>query len=107
MSDPTDRVRVIDAGTGHEYTEFRSIVEANPEHYSTVFDADDPDHPAYDANGVPVPPVHAVAVAGAAYDGKTVEELREELKARDLPTSGPKPELLARLVEDDTPKENS
>jgi hypothetical protein len=32
---------------------------------------------------------------------RTVEELRAELKARDLPTSGTKPELLERLADAD------
>jgi hypothetical protein len=36
-----------------------------------------------------------------SYEGMTVAELREELGARDLPTSGLKDELIARLDEDD------
>lgn len=36
------------------------------------------------------------------YDGKTVDELREILAERDLPKSGNKDELIARLVEHDT-----
>jgi hypothetical protein len=35
------------------------------------------------------------------YEANTVEELREELRARDLHTSGNKDELIARLEEDD------
>jgi hypothetical protein len=37
----------------------------------------------------------------ASYHNNTVEELRDELRARDLPTSGHKDELVARLEEDD------
>lgn len=36
-----------------------------------------------------------------SYEANTVEELREELRARDLPVSGHKDELVARLEEDD------
>lgn len=36
-----------------------------------------------------------------SYEANTVEELREELRARDLPVSGHKEELIARLEEDD------
>jgi hypothetical protein len=39
------------------------------------------------------------------YEAFTVEELREELKARDLHTSGNKDELIARLEEDDAAEE--
>lgn len=40
-----------------------------------------------------------------SYEANTVEELREELRARDLPTSGHKDELVARLEEDDAAAE--
>jgi hypothetical protein len=36
-----------------------------------------------------------------SYEANTVEELREELRARDLPVSGHKDELVARLEEND------
>lgn len=36
-----------------------------------------------------------------AYDGLKLEELRAELKRRELPTSGNKDELVARLIEAD------
>jgi hypothetical protein len=36
-----------------------------------------------------------------SYQANTVEELREELRNRDLPTSGHKDELIARLEEND------
>lgn len=39
--------------------------------------------------------------AGDGYDEKTVIELQDELRARDLPVSGNKDELVARLQEDD------
>jgi hypothetical protein len=39
------------------------------------------------------------------YEANTVEELKEELRARDLPTSGHKDELIARLEEDDAGRE--
>lgn len=35
------------------------------------------------------------------YDDATVEELKEELKARNLPTTGNKDELVKRLEQDD------
>jgi hypothetical protein len=37
----------------------------------------------------------------SSYQANTVEELRDELRARDLHTSGNKDELVARLEEDD------
>jgi hypothetical protein len=37
----------------------------------------------------------------AAYETWTAEELRDELRARELPASGNKPELVARLKESD------
>lgn len=39
--------------------------------------------------------------AGDGYDEKTVAELQDELRARDLPVSGNKDELVDRLREDD------
>jgi SAP domain-containing ribonucleoprotein len=39
-----------------------------------------------------------------AYDDMTVEELKDELYNRDLPVSGNKAELVARLEEADAPK---
>lgn len=41
------------------------------------------------------------AEAGEDYGSLTVDELREELANRDLSTSGNKPDLVARLEEDD------
>lgn len=35
------------------------------------------------------------------YDDMTVQQLKDELERRDLPVSGNKSELIARLVEDD------
>lgn len=49
-------------------------------------DADAEDAPDADAEG---------------YEAKTVEELKDELRARDLPVSGSKDELIERLVADD------
>jgi len=46
------------------------------------------------------PAVDAETV-GDDYEAMTNEQLREELKARDLATSGGKAELVARLREDD------
>jgi SAP domain len=43
-------------------------------------------------------------LAKSDYEDSTVEELRDELRDRDLPVSGTKDELVARLVEDDKPK---
>jgi hypothetical protein len=40
------------------------------------------------------------------YDDWTVDELRDELRGRQLPVSGTKPELLARLAEADRPPED-
>jgi hypothetical protein len=40
-----------------------------------------------------------------SYESWTVAELRDELTARDLPTSGLKDELVARLEEDDAAPE--
>ena len=37
----------------------------------------------------------------AGWDEYTVDELKDELKARGLPVSGTKDELVARLEEDD------
>jgi hypothetical protein len=49
----------------------------------------------------------AAATMGEApaskYDEYSVEELKEELRERDLPVSGTKDELIARLEEDDAP----
>lgn len=39
------------------------------------------------------------------YDASTIPDLQAELKKRELPTSGNKGELLARLVEHDTKSE--
>lgn len=39
--------------------------------------------------------------AGDGYDEKTVAELQDELRARDLPVSGNKDELVSRLQDDD------
>lgn len=36
------------------------------------------------------------------YDGLTADELRAELRDRELPTSGTKAELVDRLLDDDT-----
>lgn len=41
--------------------------------------------------------------AGDGYDEKTVAELQDELRARDLPVSGSKDELIDRLRENDNP----
>lgn len=40
-----------------------------------------------------------------SYEANTVEELRDELRARNLPVSGHKDELIARLEEDDAAQE--
>lgn len=40
------------------------------------------------------------ASQASAEDPRTVEDLREELRGRDLPTSGTKAELLERLQAD-------
>lgn len=39
------------------------------------------------------------------YDDHTVEELQNELRRRDLPVSGTKPELVERLTENDEHRE--
>lgn len=58
-----DFVRVRDKSTGHEYTEIKSVVEANSEAYD-VFSPNSKDHPALDHNGDPVPPVFASDKSG-------------------------------------------
>lgn len=42
----------------------------------------------------------AAAQADTPSDDRTVAELQDELRARDLPVSGTKDELIARLNED-------
>lgn len=42
-----------------------------------------------------------VLAAVAAYEEMTVEQLKDELRNRELPTSGSKSDLVARLEEDD------
>ncbi|GAB3988875.1 SAP domain-containing protein [Nocardioides marmoraquaticus] len=104
MNEPA-HLRVIDAATGHEYTVAASVVETNPDAFSTVFDADDSEHPAYDVNGEPAGAVFNIPDAAGRYTGLLVEQLRAELADRGLPTDGNKPDLVDRLVADDT-KEN-
>lgn len=41
------------------------------------------------------------------YDSMTVEELKALLRARGLPVTGTKAELIARLIEADTPSEEA
>lgn len=41
------------------------------------------------------------SAAGGGYEDRTVEELRDELRGRELPTSGTKAELVERLQDDD------
>ena len=48
-----------------------------------------------------------VDVAPLDYDSMTVEELKALLRARALPVTGTKAELIARLIEADTPSEEA
>jgi hypothetical protein len=41
------------------------------------------------------------AAAAEGYGSWTVDELKDELRSRDLAVSGSKPELVARLEDDD------
>lgn len=48
-----------------------------------------------------------VDVAPLDYDSMTVEELKALLRARSLPVAGTKADLIARLIEADTPSEEA
>ena len=48
-----------------------------------------------------------VEVAPLDYESMTVEELKALLRARGLPVAGTKAELIARLIEADTPSEEA
>jgi len=48
-----------------------------------------------------------VEVAPPSYESMTVEELKALLRARGLPVTGAKAELIARLIEADTPSEEA
>ncbi|MEA5366097.1 SAP domain-containing protein [Amycolatopsis sp., V23-08] len=54
-------------------------------------------------DGVTTEDEHAAqdAEARALYEALTVEDLKADLKERELPTTGNKPELVDRLLEDD------
>jgi hypothetical protein len=58
-------------------------------------------HPQSVASGQKEPPVPEPEATGSVYTEFTVEELRAELRGRELPTSGAKAELVARLEADD------
>jgi len=48
-----------------------------------------------------IPTADASEVEASGWDEYTVDELKDELANRDLPVSGNKAELIARLEEDD------
>ena len=49
----------------------------------------------------------SVEVAEPDYESMTVEELKALLRARGLPVAGTKADLIARLIEADTPSEEA
>lgn len=80
---------------------------AEPEVLEEVFN---PDAALTDGNPFPEEQQteeQPVDVAEPDYDSMTVEELKALLRARGLPVTGAKADLIARLIEADTPSEEA
>lgn len=87
--DGDDITVLMGPGPGEQDLEPRAASELAPEA---------PDEPQAD-----LPPLEGTAADDEAqgYEAQTVEDLKDELRERDLPVSGTKDELIARLEEDD------
>lgn len=98
----SDLVRIRDNDTGGTATVGREYADLLTERgAATILTDTDAVDPVF---GTPLPPEPGVAAAAAPYADRKVDELRTELAARELPTSGTKPELVERLGANDTEK---
>ena len=91
------RIRAVEKGT----------FIAEPEVVDEVFNPE-----AAKTDGNPFPEEQqteeqSVEVAEPDYESMTVEELKALLRARGLPVAGTKADLIARLIEADTPSEEA
>lgn len=83
---------------------------AHHEEYGVVDKVFNPEAAKTDGNPFPEEQQteeQSVEVAEPNYESMTVEELKALLRARGLPVAGAKADLIARLIEADTPSEEA